>query len=173
MNYDLEYRDNLLRIHSKTAEEICKIRWDWVKDCEAKTILDYGCGVGWFRAFSPNGSQVDTYDIMPVIQTGITRDNYDLITFWDVLEHIVKLDDIEFFLKRVKYAAISIPIIPKNVFFNLKSWHHYKPGEHIHYFTERSIEQKFRSWGFGLVKKGTPECPPRKDVSNFLFKKEA
>jgi len=77
--YDLSYYYKVLRLNSATAGLINSIRWDWVRNCKAKTILDYGCGPGWFRAFSPNGAVVDTFDIMEVPQTGIQHDKYDLI----------------------------------------------------------------------------------------------
>ena len=40
--YDVDYIENMLRMYSKSAEDICKRRWNFVKECNAKTVLDYG-----------------------------------------------------------------------------------------------------------------------------------
>lgn len=167
--YNLDYYEKMLRQNSMTAEKICSIRWDFVKEVNPKIVLDYGCGVGWFRAFRPEETEVDTYDIADYPQTGIQRDKYDLITFWDVLEHIPNFDRIWNLLDNADYVAVTIPIKPEGV--DLLKWKHFKPGEHLHYFTEENLELLFKYYGFILIKKGKPECPPRQDVVSFLFQK--
>ena len=77
--YDLEYFEKMLRQNSKTAEEISNIRWDWLYELCPKTVLDYGSGCGFFRAFRPRGIEVDTYDIGPYPQTGIRLRLYDIV----------------------------------------------------------------------------------------------
>jgi len=168
INYDINYYENLLKRYSKTAEEISKIRWDWVKDANAKTVLDYGCGAGWFRAYR-NGAKVDTYDIMDVPQTGITRAEYDLICFWDVLEHIKNLSEIENIIKKAKYIAATIPVKPNST--PMTTWKHFKIDEHFHYFSDTEFIFWLKSLGFNLIKLGDPECPPREDIHSFLFKR--
>jgi len=167
--YNVNYYENLLRRYSKTAEDINKIRWDWVKDANAKTVLDFGCGCGWFRAYSPNGASIDTYDVMDVPQTGIRRINYDLVCFWDVLEHIQNLDSVEGLIKNAEWVAATVPIKPDCK--DLKTWKHYKPGEHFHYFRDNEFIYWFKTMGFRLMKLGEPECPPREDIHSFLFKR--
>jgi hypothetical protein len=173
--YDINYYTNLLKIHSHTAKMINEIRWEWVKECNARSILDYGSGVGWFKAYAPKDVEVDTFDIMPTLQTGITKSEYDLITFWDVLEHINDIYSLKDIIHKANYIAASVPIIPKPMLLDrklLKTWKHYKPGEHINLFYEDSFENLFCGcWNFKLVKYGQPECPPREDIWNFLFKR--
>jgi len=169
VEYDLEYYERTLLLNSSTAEKISNIRWDWVKCADAKTALDYGSGVGWFRAFRPPGTEVDTCDIGVAPQTGITRDEYDLITLWDVLEHVLELGVIKVLLQQVKWAAVTVPVLPDGKY--LHKWKHYKPGEHIRYYTEESLVYFFNNSGFELVKSGYPECPPREDIFSALFRK--
>jgi len=166
--YDLRYWDKMIRQNSTTAEAIAKVRWNFVNSINAKNVLDYGCGPGWFRAFRPEGIRVDTYDIAPWPQTEITCEQYDLITFWDVFEHIENHDILKPLFKGADFIALAIPILPKDQ--DLIEWKHFKPGEHIHYFTEKGLKTYLSKYGFTLIKKGTPECPPRKDISSFLFK---
>jgi len=163
--YDIDYYENLLRIYSKTAEDICRIRWEWLASVNPKTVLDYGSGVGWFRAYRPPGVSVHSYDLGPYPQTGVELQIYDIVCFWDVLEHIPDFSIIEPILRLANYVAVTVPI--RNG--DLTGWKHFKPGEHLHYFTEETLCALFSMYGFELVKKGFPECPPRKDIGSFLF----
>lgn len=168
MKYDLDYYENLLKQYSKTAKEICEIRWDWVKEISPKTVLDYGCGVGWFRAYRPQGVEVDSYDIGAYPQTGISLKVYDLVCFYDVLEHIEDFSTIEPVLRLANYVVTSLPIKNGD---DLANWKHFKPGEHLHYFTEEMLVALFKRYGFKLIRQDTPECPPRTDIHSFLFRR--
>lgn len=168
VRYDVSYFYNMLRMYNKTAEHICKVRWDFVKEVNPKSVLDYGSGVGFFKAFAPDGIHVDTYDVMPVPITGITKNAYDLVTFWDVLEHIPDFNEIVGVLSMAHCVAITVPIKPANM--KWENYKHYKPLEHIHHFTQDSLITLMKSLGFRFIKSGTPECPPREHIHSFLFK---
>lgn len=168
--YDIiSYYDKMLKNYSATASEICRIRWDWVKEANARTVLDYGSGVGFFRAFRPQGVEVDNYDVMPVPQTGVTRKSYDLLSLWDVLEHMDGLTALEPFLSTCQWVAISIPILPKDRHWI--GWKHFKPSEHLFYPSADQLAALFQAYNYEEVKRGQPECPPREDVWNFLYRK--
>lgn len=166
--YDIEYYENLLRIHSATAEEICKRRWHFLTMHiqPLNNVLDYGSGVGWFRAWRPPGVTVWSYDLGLYPQTGIDLVAYDVICFWDVLEHIRDFRDIEPVLMLAKHVACTVPIIPEE---GLSGWKHFKPGEHLHYFTQESLVALFDKFGFRPLIQDDFECPPRKDVTSFIF----
>ncbi len=180
MDYDISYYQNLLRIHTATAKQICDIRWNFIREmcCVDDTtgiiklyphVLDFGCGVGWFAAFKPDWvSRCDTFDVMPVPQTGI-KPNYDIVTMWDVLEHIADFTQLEKILLITKYVAMSIPMKPDNVAW--LDWKHFKPGEHLHYYTEDLLCALFAKYDFSMQTKDTPEYELRKDVVSFVFKK--
>ena len=172
MDYNEDYYYRLLRIQAKTGEQIARIRWDFVQECNPRVVLDYGCGVSFFKAYAAPDVIVDTYDIMPVIQTGVKHRNYDLVCFWDVLEHVNwkrKPDKkIENILTRTKNAAVAVPVLPKNQ--NPRTWKHTKPGEHLSRFEKiEEVIWFFEKRKFKCLKIGTPECPPREDIYNFLF----
>jgi len=171
MSYNLTYYDNQLREHSPTAHLIAATRWKWVADCKPDTVLDYGSGVGWFRAFAPESIQVDTIDPMRVPQTRITRQRYDLITFWNVISHMTAeyIEGMPPLLERCKYLAASIPIFPGGI--RQRDWIHYKP-EYRHIYSRRSFEMLLEKYGFRLLKLGYPECPPQRDMCSFLFKND-
>lgn len=155
-------------MYANTAEHICKVRWDFVKDVDPKLVLDYGSGCGFFKAFAPSGISVDTFDVMPVPQTGINHKAYDLVSFWDVLEHIPDFGEIIGVFNMARNIAITIPVKPLNM--KWADFKHYKPLEHIHHFTDDSIVALLNEFGFTLLKSGTPECPPREHIHSFLFK---
>ena len=167
--YSIPYWDIMLKQNTNSAKFINAIRWHFVKDAKPKITLDYGCGVGWFRAFAPKEIEVDTYDIAKWPQTGINHEQYDLITFWDVLEHIPELSVIKPFLDRTKYVATSLPILPRGKDF--ETWKHNKPGEHVNIFTKESLSEFFKTMGFELVKDGYPESCIREDIYSALFKR--
>ncbi len=86
--YNQDYYEKMVKQNSGSAQDISKIRWDFVSELNPKTILDFGCGPSYFSSFKPDGVIVNTFDVMPVMQTGIRLKQYDLMTMWDVFEHI-------------------------------------------------------------------------------------
>lgn len=168
--YDADYFYNMLRMYSPTAKQICEARWKFVSDVNPSRVLDYGSGCGFFKAFAPSGIDVDTFDIMPVPTTGIRRNSYDLICFWDVLEHIPDFNVIVPLLEKTRCVAVTVPIKPEGLPWD--QYKHYKPLEHIHHFTHETIKALMDRFGFECIKEGTPECPPREMIHSFLFKRK-
>lgn len=171
MKYGIDYYENMLRIYSKTAEEICRIRWDWIGRLYPKVVLDYGSGVGWFRAFRPEGVEVYSYDIGEVFpQTGIPLKMYDVICLWDVLEHIPDFSILEPVFGLSKAVAGTIPIKPESV--DYLNWKHFKPNEHLHYWDKDMLDKFFTQYGFkSNLGWNQEECPPRQHVWSFLYER--
>lgn len=170
VEYNLDYYEKHLREYSKSAEYICRIRWGWISGLNPKRVLDYGCDVGWFRAFRPEGIEVDSFDIGAGPNTGIRVVLYDVVCFWDVLEHIPNYKEVEPVFRLANAIAGTIPVKPDGIEWNV--WKHWKPGEHYHYFTKDILLALFNKYGFVMEKVGYPECPPRSDVMSFLFRRE-
>ena len=178
IEYDADYYYNLLKIHTDTARKIVDIRYQFIREnilsenaMPDTTVLDYGCGVGFMKALAPEWiHQVDTFDVMPVPMTGITRDKYDIITMYDVLEHIPDFTEVAPVLKKGKFVVVTVPVKPDNVAW--AEYKHFKPGEHLHYFTDDLIEHLFDHMGFYLKCVGNPECPPREYVKTYVFTKK-
>lgn len=178
-DYDSAYLENMLHMYSGSAEQIAQIRWNFVKEAGARTVLDYGCGCNFMTIFAPDSTDVDSYDIGHIDdnaypQTGIKRDHYDLILFHDVLEHVDWEGDpdsmMEEMIQRVQWASVTVPALPDGE--PMEGWKHYKPGEHLTYFTEETLDEFFGERGFVKVKSGYPECPPRVDILSALYRRD-
>jgi len=178
INYDVDYYYNLLRIHTQTAKDIVDKRYKFIEKnilnkerIPDPTILDFGCGVGFMKVFAPDWvHQIDTFDILPVPTTGITRESYDIIMLYDILEHLKDFTEIQSIVKKCKYVVVTVPMKPDNVTW--KDYRHFKPGEHCIYYTHDLLEYTFEWMGFELIANGKPECPPRLHVESFVFKKK-
>ena len=167
--YNINYYENMLREYSKSAEKISKIRWDFISEINPNKVLDFGSGVGWFRAWRPKDVEVYSYDIGKFAQTGIPTGDFDIICMWDVLEHFENLNEVRYLLDRTKYIALTVPLLPKNQ--DLKAWKHYKPGEHYHHFSKETLDCFMSGYGFEHIRSGYFECPPRQDILSALYKK--
>ena len=177
--YNAAYFVKEQRKNAGTAKQINDIRWSLIRQyCpKATSILDYGCGCGYLTAFAPIGTSVDSFDIgiyynIPYPQTGIQRERYDVICLFDVMEHVDwdNSPDIQMknMIKASDFVFITVPIFTGD---DITKWKHYRPGEHLYYFTEESLIMLLNSYGFSLVYKGYEECPPRIDIITFIFRK--
>ena len=171
MIYDIEYYENMLRNYSANAEKISKIRWEFLKELKPKTVLDYGAGVGWFRAWRPSGVKVDSYDIGCYPSTGILQESYDVVCFFDVLEHFVILTELLPIFNKARFIVGTIPILPIDK--PLKVWKHFKPGEHTHHRPKEDWVATFKYLGWRVQKEGSPECPPRSDIWSFILERNS
>ncbi len=176
-DYDFAYYENMLHMNSNSAKHIFEVRWDFVSDINVQTVLDYGCGCNFLSVFRPHGVDIDSFDIghidhgVPYPQTGITQDKYDLVCFFDVLEHVDWANDpdesLEEAIQMATWVVISIPMKPENQ--PIETWKHFKPREHLTQFTVESLDAFFAVRGFEKVKSGYPECPPRLDILSVLY----
>jgi hypothetical protein len=95
---------------------------------------------------------------------------FDCVTFFDSLEHI---PDFSFILNKIYlfgYAIISIPIFDNidDVFISK----HFKPNEHLYYFTEKGLIDVLRQNKFELTKKLDFEKQlGRENVYTYVFRK--
>lgn len=176
IKYDYHYYYNLLKIQTEYAKKVSDARWDFIKDNILKhetlpdtKVLDYGCGIGFMKVFVPEWvGLIDTFDILPVPQTGILNDSYDIVLLYDVLEHIPDFRSIESVIKKSKYIVTSVPVKPTDLPWD--QYKHFKPGEHLHYFTDSLLLHIFQYMGFRFITQGTPECPPREHVKTYIFR---
>lgn len=138
-------------------------------------LLDFGCALGHLASIAKDrGWRVFATDISHYA-TKVTREKYgvetfvsdlestplkpesfDLVTLYDVIEHT---DAPVPFLKRLKKSLtrngllhISTPDISSFSHSILgKKWYHYKPEEHIIYFSKKTLRSTLLNAGFTVV----------------------
>ena len=146
------------------------------------SILDVGYGNGSFistcSSVVPNcyGNDVSDYPIPDGIEyvDDITSRHFDVITFFDSLEHF---DDISIIGELdCDYIMISLPWCHYRSDEWFQNWKHRRVDEHLHYFDEVSLVKYFNNFGFQLVEYSNLEDTIRKseNVNNILtaiFKK--
>jgi hypothetical protein len=117
-------------------------------------LLDVGYGTGSFlrcagrAGFDPYGSDIHGLDfgVNEVSLTGEER--WDVVTFFDSLEHFSDFSDILSVANRSRLIVVSLPFTPDDLMTS-RDWKHFKPGEHLHYFSINSLSRLFS--GFYLV----------------------
>jgi len=177
--YDTHYFENMLEMYAGSGMEINRRRWDFIGDAIQNEchVLDFGSGCGMFGLFKPDHVIYDSYDIGKIgdaqyPQTGIRHDWYTVVCFWDVLEHVdwenEPDDDILAIMQRTDFIAATLPIHPTDK--PIEGWKHWKPNEHLTYFTDESFIAFMKEQCFELMLLNTVECPPRKDIHSYLFR---
>lgn len=165
---------------------------------EHKTLLDFGCGVGGFLdyveekyptvqrfGFDASESQIKVaqnrhanclVSLYPSeYSSSINRSDFEIVTMWDVFEHIrephLQLTDIKKVMKKNGHLIISVPCGGPNKFKLLyKKLTNRPPGlipwEHVFYYTKNSLRQVMLNAGFEVKDVGYV-YPYRRNLSFF------
>lgn len=169
--YDAGYFQHYRRIcETPVAKALNRFRVDLVlahlgdasDGAPGQTVLDVGIGDGAFlRAAAQRvpfgvvelyGCDINPLGVEYLEQTGQLAQldqegGFDVVCFWDVLEH---LEDPRVGLRAAKTTAlVSIPIFESQL-HALRS-RHFKPGEHLWYFTRRGFLAFADQEGFDCV----------------------
>lgn len=139
---------------------------------QCKSILDVGYGNGDFlrasqKYFEKCGGMDIVWDYLPegcIKQETLTDDYYDIITFFDSLEHF---DDINIIEKlKCKYIVISLPNCKTHNPDWFMSWKHRKPNEHLHHFNELAMCKFLNAMGYKVLRTGYIEDTIRKGIES-------
>ena len=135
--------------------------------------VDIGIGAGAFvKEADCLGYDINQVAIKWLQDRTIYRDPYiekpEAITCWDSLEHIPNPTELLNCVKR--FVFMSIPIF-KDGESVLKS-RHYKPGEHIWYFTDSGIKWFMKEHGFKCIEQHDEETQLGRDgIMTYVFKR--
>jgi len=142
-------------------------------------VIDIGYGDGEFvrqalkAEFDAKGFDVhyDTTDI-PTVKT--LPDSTDCLTFFDSIEHFDDLQNA--FTCKARLIVVTVPHTPSVRPDELITWRHYKPNEHLHYFTPASILSLFARNGYyldalsnveDLIRKNKDQSP---NTTTYIFR---
>ena len=121
-------------------------------------LLDVGYGNGDFlKAAQKCGFEIYGSDVHGLGEKYGIRDipldtpgSWEIVTFFDSLEHFASLDIIRGLLCRTKMAVVSLPCL-SDALLVAGEWKHHKPGEHIHLFTLQSLKILMNQAGLQLI----------------------
>lgn len=149
MQYDEAYEKKYL---AYPEDEINKIRLFFTPPY--RSILDYGCGSGSFvKAAREAGYIAYGYDVNNFTAHLRPSENFkpDIITAWDSFEHLTDKQQIDFFkiAENAKWIVLSLPDFSTPAKDKtLSLWRHYRPQEHLHYYTRKALASRFEREGF-------------------------
>lgn len=174
VKYDEDYFNKCLSYEDQEiALKINEGRIGMVGRHHQGQVLDIGIGSGEFikkRQFTRG------YDINPVAvkwlkESGLYSDyfmEFKAFTLWDVLEHI---PDPVVYLRHMRNGShlfISIPIFGN--LSTIRRSKHYRPGEHLYYFTEEGLINWLGKYGFVLLERNDYETQAgREDIISYAF----
>ena len=145
-------------------------------------ILDVGCAAGFFlrvaaemghdvqgvepsAAIATNAQKhlgrdavhVGTLDDLPEGDPRFAPESFDLVTMWDVVEHVPDPQDLLRRARELLKPDGTLVIETQNVtssFARLlgKKWHHYKHAEHLYHFNPSTVKTLLEQGGFEVVR---------------------
>ena len=139
-----------------------------------QSLLDVGYGDGAFLEFCSQkikcfGNEISGAPIPEGCEfvSDITKGSYQVITFFDSLEHFKSLDFIGDL--NCSYIYLSVPCCRYDSDEWFRDWKHRKPDEHIWHFNTDSIQNLFWYYKYDAINLSFIEDIIRKaDVPNIL-----
>lgn len=183
VEYAEDYFENYKKYESSLiADRLNKFRVSLVDKYIHQGVLDIGIGCGTF--LSRCGRPRLGYDINPngvawLKEQKLYFDPYaekipgwiEGVTLWDVLEHMPNPD---LFLERIRpgmYLFTSIPMF--TILEKFRESKHYKPGEHLTYWTRYGLVGYLDEMGFEIMYNTDEETKiGRSYIETFVFRKK-
>lgn len=140
---------------TEKSKKLQQLRYDTVHKhiCKGR-LLDYGCGPGSFIKFANFNGLVSTgFDVNQYSEycdPSVLLSKYDVVTFWDVIEHIENPIRLISGIN-ADYVFISSPSTDDFESPDLTAWVHYRPAEHVHYFNEKSLGRLLNICGYEII----------------------
>jgi len=177
----INYSDDYFKCYqgykgTEIAKKINEGRKEFVNRMFTGRVLDVGIGSGEFIETRENtfGYDVNLVAKEWLKKKGLWSSNFnafEAFTFWDVIEHIPNPIDYFDNIKPKSYLFTSIPVF--NDINKIRESKHYKPGEHLYYFTRSGFLTWMKTHGFRLLYSSEFETNAgREDILSFAFIRE-
>lgn len=145
----------------------------------AATVLDIGAGSGAFmRAARAAGFDCKGFDVISSVVSALGElyaedpEPFDALTFWDSIEHMDAPEAMLKSLQRERHAFVSLPIFED--LRAVRASKHYRPGEHLYYWTAQGFVGWMEAHGFRLLEASRHEVDAgREQIGAFAFKRDA
>jgi len=177
IQYDNAYVGQAAFSHKSTANLRVGYILEHIPASELISVLDFGSGQGHFVKNMNSVIPTSAYDLanLPELEDFYIQNpyqyNFSLVTFFDSLEHCY---DIGWVISNIKarYICISVPWCHSYSEYWMTKWRHFKPNEHLWYFTEKSLLTFMDRMGYNCLYRGNIEDCLRKpqyiDLPNIL-----
>ena len=179
--YDKAYLDKCSSYNETIAQNVNAGRVALIaKHLEAPaTLLDVGAGdCAFLRSSSAAGYTVRGFDVIPDVRenlqaAGLFADDvfhFDGVCMWDSIEH---MEDPDRFLRQRPntHLFVSIPIFKD--LNRIRESKHYRPGEHLYYWTGEGFVAFMELHGFRLLELSSHEMDAgRVDICAFAFRRD-
>lgn len=176
IRYDEDYWNKCADYEdSEIARKINQGRIEFVQRHYQGDVLDIGIGCGEFIKKRP---QTFGYDINPkavhwLMESGKFRDrfsDFNAFTLWDVLEHVETPEDYFTNINPGSFLFLSLPVFDD--LRRIRESRHYRPGEHLYYWTSKGIIRwmlmhDFNLCGFSMFE----TLAGRDNIKSFAFRK--
>lgn len=132
-------------------------------------VVDVGIGGGAFvEKTGCRGLDINPHAIVWLKERGLWgpgEKGVRAMTFWDSFEHI---EDHDGYLKSVDWVFMSLPVFGSVE--EVQRSKHFKPGEHIWYFTPEGLVAYMERYGFDLVDRCNNETKiGREGIMTYAF----
>lgn len=140
-------------------------------------VLDIGAGSGAFvRDANSCGFDAKGFDVIPETAQLLRKarlyaddiDAFEAVTMWDAIEH---MEDPEICLRSIRKGAhlfVSVPVFDD--LRRIRESRHYRPGEHLYYWTAQGFIDWMALHGFRLIEQSTHETDAGRDsIGAFAF----
>jgi len=157
--YDYDYVNSSYNQYGEKGSQMAGLRLGYLVSKLGywpKSILDVGYGNGDFLKICKNkidsyGNDISGYPVPEGVTfvENIFERHYDVICFFDVLEHFEKID----FVQNLKcdYIFLSLPWCHNFSDEWFSNWKHRRPDEHLWHFDEKSIKKFFNEMGYEMI----------------------
>lgn len=157
--YDYDYVNSSYNQYGEKGSQMAGLRLGYLVSKLGywpKSILDVGYGNGDFLKICKNkidsyGNDISGYPVPKGVTfvENIFERHYDVICFFDVLEHFEKIN----FVQDLKcdYIFLSLPWCHNFSDEWFLNWKHRRPDEHLWHFDEKSIKNFFNEMGYEMI----------------------
>lgn len=143
-------------------------------------VLDWGAGSGAFlRDAAAAGYSVKGYDLnlqalQRLTDRGLlSKDPYlfDAVTLWDTIEHMEQPEAVLKSIRKGAHLFASVPVFED--LRKIRESKHYRPGEHLYYWTAKGFADWLGLYGFRLLEQSDHETIAGRDsIGAFAFRRD-
>lgn len=175
-DYDAAYFEKCGGYDSAIATRVNDARLAMVGRHFEGPVLDVGIGAGHFVQRRPGtfGYDINPAAVRQLLRWGRYAENFAdfrAFTFWDVIEHLSAPQEYFDRLPTGSSVFVSLPVFEN--LWSIRKSHHYRPGEHLLYFTHAGFIAWMSKYGFRLMETNNFEQKAGRDsiVSYAFYRK--